>query len=166
MTESLQRRLGLAAVLAVVAGDMLGSGVFFTPGELAPHAQSPWHVYILWGLCGAITLCGALTLAELATRLPQAGASYAIIREAFGPFPAFLKIWIEAWVSGPGSIAGLAIVLGGLASRTVGAHDSSSPVDSARTGGLLAFVQMVGSGVAIVLFTYDEWLEVLLEELI
>jgi amino acid transporter len=109
---ALRRQLGPAAVTAVVAGDMLGSGVFFTPGELAVVARAPWHVYLLWGLCGAITLCGALTLAELSVRLPRAGASYHVIREGFGPFWAFVKIWIELWVSGPASVAGVAVLFG------------------------------------------------------
>ena len=113
----LRRQLGLSAVAALVVGDMLGTGVFFTPGEVASVAESPWQVYLLWGLCGAITLCGALTAAELTTLLPHAGASYHIIREGFGPFPAFVKIWIEMWVSGPGSVAGVAIVLGEFAAR-------------------------------------------------
>jgi len=42
---SLRRQLGLAAVTAVVAGNMLGSGIFFTPGELAAVATEPWQVY-------------------------------------------------------------------------------------------------------------------------
>jgi amino acid transporter len=99
---------------------MLGTGIFFTPGELAVVAESPWQVYFFWGLCGAITLCGALTLAELTTLLPRAGASYHIIREGFGPFWAFLKIWVEMWVSGPGSVAGVAVVLGEFATRLPG----------------------------------------------
>ena len=114
---ALLRQLGLSAVAALVVGDMLGTGVFFTPGDVASVAESPWQVYFLWALCGAITLCGALTVAELTTLLPHAGASYHIIREAFGPFPAFLKIWVEMWVSGPGSVAGVAIVLGEFAVR-------------------------------------------------
>ncbi|HET7294546.1 MAG TPA: amino acid permease [Vicinamibacteria bacterium] len=113
----LRRQLGLTAVAAVVVGDMLGSGVFFTPGELAAVAQAPWQVYLFWGLAGLITLCGALTLAELTCLLPRAGASYHIIREGFGPFWAFLKIWIEMWVSGPGSVAGVAIAFGEFAVR-------------------------------------------------
>jgi len=108
----LRRQLGLLAVSALVVGDMLGTGIFFTPGELAAVAERPWQVYFLWGLCGTITLCGALTLAELTTLRPLPGASYHVIREAFGPFWAFLKIWVEMWVSGPGSVAGVAIVLG------------------------------------------------------
>ncbi len=111
---------------AVVVGDMLGSGVFFTPGELASVARSPWQVYLFWGLAGLITLCGALTLAELTCLLPRAGASYHIIREGFGPFPAFLKIWIEIWVSGPGSVAGVAIVFGEFLVRLLGSHAALS----------------------------------------
>jgi amino acid transporter len=41
----LRRQLGLAAVVALVVGDMLGTGVFFTPGEVASVAQSPWQVF-------------------------------------------------------------------------------------------------------------------------
>ncbi len=105
---------------AVVVGDMLGSGVFFTPGELAAVAETPWQVYLFWGLCGGITLCGALTLAELATILPRAGASYHIIQEGWGPFWAFLKAWMEMWVSGPGSVAGVAVVFGEFLMRFLG----------------------------------------------
>jgi basic amino acid/polyamine antiporter, APA family len=119
---ALKRQLGPAAVAALVAGDMLGTGVFFTPGELAAVAQSPWQVYFFWGLCGTITLCGALTLAELTTLLPRAGATYHIIREGFGPFWAFVKIWVEMWVSGPGSVAGVAIVFGEFVVLFLGRH--------------------------------------------
>lgn len=108
----LRRVLGFWTVTSIVVGDMLGSGVFFTPGELSAVATATWQVYLLWALAGAITLCGALTLAELASRLPRAGAPYHIIREGFGPFWAFVLIWVQIWVAGPGSIAGVAIVVG------------------------------------------------------
>jgi APA family basic amino acid/polyamine antiporter len=114
-------------VAALVVGDILGAGIFFTPGEVASVAESPWQVYFLWGLCGGITLCGVLTVAELTTLLPQAGASYHVIGEAFGPFAAFVKIWVEMWVSGPGSVAGAAIVLGEFAARLPGVPPAVSP---------------------------------------
>jgi APA family basic amino acid/polyamine antiporter len=116
----LSRQLGLVAVVSVVIGNMLGSGIFFTPGELASVAERDWQVYLFWALCGLITLCGALTLAELASLLPRAGASYHIIREGFGPFWAFLSVWMQMWVSGPGSVAGIAIVFGEFFSRFLG----------------------------------------------
>lgn len=212
--RALRRKLGPAAVIAVVVGDMLGSGVFFTPGELAAVAQARWQVYFFWGLCGLITLCGALTLAELTVLLPRAGASYHIIREGFGPFWAFVKIWIELWVSGPGSVAGVAILFGEFAARGLGlalspaafgalailgfaainlagiewgartqivltaikvlglvalvagalflaapAPTASEP-ETADGGGLLGFMRLVGLGVAVVLYTYDGWVDV------
>lgn len=69
------KKLGLSAILAVVIGDMIGSGIFFTPGELAVVATSEWQVYFFWALCGFITLCGALTLAEFSALIPKARAA-------------------------------------------------------------------------------------------
>ena len=132
-------------MVAVVVGDMLGSGVFFTPGELAAVAEAPWQVYFFWGLCGSITLCGASTLAELTSLLPRAGASYHIIREGFGPFWAFLKIWIEMWVSGPGSVAGLAVVLGEFAVRLLGDRSMvSAPAWGASAIAAFAAINLLG----------------------
>lgn len=128
VTPALKRQLGLAAVVALVAGNMLGSGVFFTPGELAAVAQHPWQVHFIWALCGLITLCGALTLAELCRLLPHAGASYHILREGFGPLWGFLLVWMELWISGPGSVAGVAIVFGEFMHRALGAQAMVSPV--------------------------------------
>jgi basic amino acid/polyamine antiporter, APA family len=99
---------------------MLGSGIFFTPGELASVADAPWQIYALWALAGGITLCGALTLAELASRVPQAGAPFHIIRENFGAFLAFATMWMQVWVAGPGSIAGVAIAFGEFVVRAGG----------------------------------------------
>jgi len=104
--------------MAVVMGDMLGSGIFFTPGTLSADAN--WQVYFIWALCGLIVLCGALTLGELVSLLPRAGASYHIIREGFGPGWGFVKAWMESFVGAPGSIASIAIVFGELLSGFVG----------------------------------------------
>jgi len=207
LSGELRRQLGLAAATAVVVGDMLGSGIFFTPGELASLATASPQVYLLWALCGLITLCGALTLAELTTIFPEPGASYHIIREGFGPFWGFLKIWIEMLVSGPGSVAGIAIVLGEFAVRLIGGNPlywgaasilffaiinlsgvqwggrtqvfitvfkvvallalvcgSLLFATPAQTTGTAAesvnFFRFVGMGIAVVLFTYDGWIDV------
>ena len=214
---TLQRRLGLGAVLAIVTGDMIGSGVFFTPGELAAVANSEWQVYFFWLLCGGITLCGALTLAELAVLLPRAGVAYHALNEAYGPFAGFMQAWIMILVSGPGAIAGIAILFGEFAAGLAGAESTAMQLSFAvaaiaafalvnlrgaqwggrtqvvltsikivgllalvvggvflasttdTSGGLaeplpgdnsmLGFLRFVGLGVAIVLFTYDGWID-------
>jgi len=145
--QPLKRQLGLAAVTALVVGDMVGSGVFFTPGELAALARSSWQVYFVWGLCGVITLCGALTLAELCSLLPRAGASFHIIREGFGPFWGFLKVWMELWVSGPGSVAGVAIVFGEYAHRAMEEGATLAPA-AWGTAAILFFAAINILGVA------------------
>ena len=112
VTSPLRSRLGWPMVAAIVVGDMLGSGIFFAPGELAGLSRAHWQVYFIWALAGFITLCGALSLAELSVLMPRAGASYHFIREGFGPFWGFMLVWINLWVSGPGSIAGIAAAWG------------------------------------------------------
>jgi amino acid transporter len=212
-TPSLKRQLGAVTVAAVVAGNMLGSGIFFTPGELAAVAQHTWQVYFIWILCGLITLCGALTLAELSSDFPDSGSTFHIIRAGFGPFWGFLKIWMEMWVNGPGSVAGVAIVFGQFLSKLLGASVSpalwavaailffmvinllgirwgggtqvvltvtkitallalvfgsllfASPAIAPPSipdpqNGLIAFLRVVGLGVAAVLFTYDGWIDI------
>lgn len=211
---TLSRKLGFSTVLAVVMGDMLGSGIFFTPGQLAAVVTSEWQVYGFWLLCGLITLCGALTLGELAALLPRPGVAYHALTEAYGPFAGFMQVWMLILVSGPGAIAGVAILFGELATDVVasGGHGAmlafacgaivffvavnllgadwggrtqivltaikvgglaaliagglfvAAPAtpgpDPAVTGGsLVDLVRIVGLGVAIVLFTYDGWID-------
>ena len=128
MTKELRRQLGLVAVMAVVAGDMMGSGIFYTPQELAPIAQATWQIYLFWGLCGVITLMGVMTVGQLGAALPRSGADYHIIREGFGGLLGFVKLWQNVWVSGPGSVAAVAILFGKFCSDILASTISLSPV--------------------------------------
>ncbi len=128
MTKELRRQLGLVAVMAVVAGDMMGSGIFYTPQELAPIAQATWQIYFFWGLCGVITLTGVMTVGQLGAALPRSGADYHIIREGFGELLGFVKLWQHVWVSGPGSVAAVAILFGKFCSDILASTISLSPV--------------------------------------
>jgi len=142
---TLKRKLGLSTVLAVVMGDMIGSGIFFTPGELAAVATAEWQVYFFWALCGFITLCGALTLAELASLLPRAGVAYHALTEGFGPFAGFMQAWIMVLVSGPGAIAGVAILFGEFGSDALGWQANNAALYLAAAGiGLFAIINIRG----------------------
>ena len=83
-------------------------------------AANPIQVYFIWATCGLIVLCGALTLGELASLLPKAGAAMHILSAGFGPFWGYVKVWMEVWVSLPGSAAGVAIVFGEFVMRFLG----------------------------------------------
>ena len=68
---------------------------------------------------------------------PRAGATYHILREAFGPAWGFVKVWMEAWVSAPGSIAGIAIVFGEFAVSFLGG--SAGPAQIWGIGAVFVF---------------------------
>ncbi|MBT6035650.1 MAG: amino acid permease [Kordiimonadaceae bacterium] len=122
---SLKRKLGFASIFAIVTGNIIGSGLFFTPGELAAVAEAEWQVYFFWALCGFIVLCGALTFAELSILLPRPGVMYHSLNEAYGPFAGFFQGWIQILITGPGSIAGAAIFFGELANQVIGVEGDS-----------------------------------------
>ncbi|WP_336978431.1 APC family permease [Altererythrobacter fulvus] len=85
------RKLGLMAAIALVMGNMIGSGVFLLPASLAPYG---WNAVGGW----IFTIGGALVLAYLLARLtravPRAGGATGFVEEAFGEVPAFLIGWI------------------------------------------------------------------------
>jgi APA family basic amino acid/polyamine antiporter len=89
------RALGIWSCLALVVGNMIGSGVFLLPASLAPMG---WNGVFGWLLTIAGAMCLALVFAMLARSFPKAGGPYAFTREAFGPFTGFLVAW-SYWVS-------------------------------------------------------------------
>ena len=90
-----KKALGLWSAIALVVGNMIGSGVFLLPASLAPYggvSLAGWAIT----LAGALAL--ALTFARLAMRWPQTGGPYVFARNAFGDLPGFLVAW-SYWVS-------------------------------------------------------------------
>src|SRR2546423_1875635 len=76
---------------------------------MAKSLGSPFWLFVVWLLMGAMALCGALCYGELAARLPAAGGSYVYLREAYGPALAFLYGWMTLLVLDPGLTAALAV---------------------------------------------------------
>ena len=105
--------LGLFSATAIVVGEMIGSGIFMSPSQVARQV-GPYVglILALWVACGLVNLCGALTLAELSAMFPQAGGTYVFLREAYGRMWSFLWCWTEFWVTRTGAIAILATYSG------------------------------------------------------
>jgi APA family basic amino acid/polyamine antiporter len=116
---ALARELGLASAALLVVGGIIGSGIFFTPAEVARALQSPAWVLGAWVVGGVVALAGALTYAELGAMMPEAGGGYVYIREAFGPLPAFLCGWMTLASIASGAIAAVAMGFAGYAERYV-----------------------------------------------
>jgi basic amino acid/polyamine antiporter, APA family len=105
--RELPRTLTLFDGAALLVGTVIGSGIFVVPSLIAQRVPEPGLVIGIWLFSGLLVLCGALTLAELGTMLPQSGGLYVYMREAYGPFLAFLYGWTIMLVVIPGSIAAL-----------------------------------------------------------
>lgn len=107
----LQRKLNLPGLTMIAVGACIGSGIFVTPGQVA--AQIPQHnlILLVWLLGGLTALCGALTFAELGGMFPKAGGVYVFLKEAYGPFAAFLYGWVTLLVINTGALAALGVGL-------------------------------------------------------
>ena len=103
----LPRKLGFFDGAALLVGSVIGSGIFVVPTLIAQKVPEPGVVIGIWIFSGLLVLCGALTLAELGAMLPESGGLYVYMREAYGPFWAFLYGWTIMLVVIPGSMAAL-----------------------------------------------------------
>jgi basic amino acid/polyamine antiporter, APA family len=104
--------LTLTDAAMLVAGSMIGSGIFIVSSDIARQVGSPFWLLMAWVLTGAITLAGALSLAELAAMFPRAGGQYVFLKEAMGPLMGFLFGWTLFVVIQTGTIAAVAVAFG------------------------------------------------------
>jgi basic amino acid/polyamine antiporter, APA family len=109
--RGLLRVLGVTFGLAVTVGDMIGVGIFRTPGDVAAQLDSFWPFIAVWVVGGIFALLGANALAELGTMMPRSGGQYVFVRAALGEYPAFIVGWGD-WLSTCGTVAAVAIVIG------------------------------------------------------
>src|ERR1700730_8114967 len=92
-TPSLDRRLGPLDAAAIVVSNVIGIGIFITPGFVAATLPGRGAILGVWAIGGALAFAGALAYAELAARRPLAGGEYVYLRESFGGLAAFLTGW-------------------------------------------------------------------------
>lgn len=104
-----QRKIGLFDATMLVAGSMIGSGIFIVSADIARDVGSTGWFFAVWLLTGVITVLGALCYAELAALIPHAGGQYLFLREAYSPLWGFLYGWAVFWVIQSGSIAAVAV---------------------------------------------------------
>src|SRR6478672_1592183 len=92
-SPKLVQTLGLFSSTALVAGSMIGSGIFLVDADIARTANSPALVLGAWVVTGILTVIGALSYGELAAMMPKAGGQYVYLRESLGPLWGFLYGW-------------------------------------------------------------------------
>lgn len=104
-----RKSLGIIDSTAIVAGSMIGSGIFIVSADMARNLGSPGWLLMAWVITGVLTIIAALSYGELAAMMPHAGGQYVYIREAFNPFSGFLYGWTFFMVIETGTIAAVAM---------------------------------------------------------
>jgi APA family basic amino acid/polyamine antiporter len=101
--------LGLLDSTMIVAGSMIGSGIFIVSADIARQVGSPGWLLIVWIVTGLLTLMASLSYGELAAMMPKAGGQYVYLREAFSPLWGFLYGWTLFLVIQTATIAAVAV---------------------------------------------------------
>ena len=104
-----QQRLGLFDGTMLVAGAMIGSGIFLVPTDIAQDVGASGWLLLVWVITGFMTVIGALSYAELAAMMPKAGGQYVYLREAYSPLWGFLYGWTSFLVIQTGTIAAVGV---------------------------------------------------------
>lgn len=106
-SPSLVRSLSLMDSVLVLAGGIIGSGIFLTAKDIAQSVLHPALFISIWVAGLLITMLACFALAELGAMFPNAGGQYIYLREAYGEFIAFLYGWMIFTVGVSGTIAAL-----------------------------------------------------------
>lgn len=143
---TLRRTLGLTSGIMVTVGSVIGSGIFLKPFTIALALPDPTWILGLWAAIGVVCLLGAFAYAELGAMLPEAGGQYAFLREAWGPFPAFLYGWCLLLVINTGTLAALAWAFADNLDSLAGLSETGSYLVAAAMIVVLAAVNHIGVG--------------------
>lgn len=101
--------LSLLDATMIVAGSMIGSGVFLVSAEITRNVGSAGWLTLMWVLGGIVTIIAAVSYGELSGMYPKAGGQYVYLREAYNPLVAFLFGWTQFSVIQTGTIAAVAV---------------------------------------------------------
>jgi basic amino acid/polyamine antiporter, APA family len=115
---SFRRELGLLDSTVVVAGGIVGVGIFANPSNVARIVHEPLLILLVWALGGGIALIGAFVWAELASRFPQVGGQYVYLQRGYPPVVGFLYGVALLFIINGGSLAAVAILFASYVDRS------------------------------------------------
>ena len=108
-TVGLKATMSLMNGITVIVGSIIGSGIFVSPSGVLRNTGSPNLALIVWTASGIFSMIGAYCYAELGCMITKTGADYAYIMVTFGPFLAFIRLWVECMIVRPCSQAIVAL---------------------------------------------------------
>jgi len=109
MSDKLKRTLTLKDAVSVVAGSMIGCGIFIVSADIARQVNSAWLLMLIWLTAGFTTICGALCYGELSSTIPDEGGQYIYLKKIFSEKLAFVYGWTLFLVIQTGTLAAVDI---------------------------------------------------------
>jgi len=106
-THQPEPALSLFSSICVIAGIIIGVGIYEATPDIAASMSSSAALLGVWCIAGIISLCGALCYAELSSTYPEEGGDFVYLSRAFGPALGFLFGWANFLIIRPGSIAAM-----------------------------------------------------------
>ncbi|RYZ23638.1 MAG: amino acid permease [Chitinophagaceae bacterium] len=151
--KSFKRSLGLTDATMIVAGSMIGSGIFIVSADMLKDLGSTGWLIAAWLITGFMTLTAALSYGELSAMFPKAGGQYVYLREAYNPFVGFLYGWSFFAVIQTGTIAAVGVAFGKFLGYLVPSLGDGNILFGSADGFKITAAQVVGIAL-ILLLTY------------
>lgn len=120
MPATPKKQLSLFDSTCLIAGIIIGAGIYEAAPTVAKASSVTWGVFALWVAGGLLSLAGAVCYAELATAYPREGGDYVYLTRAYGRPAGFLFGWIQLTIVRPGDIAVVAFVFARYGGRLLG----------------------------------------------
>jgi len=138
----------------IVAGSMIGSGIFIVSADITRNVGSAGWLLAVWLLTGFMTLTAALSYGELSAMFPKAGGQYVYLKESYNPLLGFLYGWSFFSVIQTGTIAAVGVAFSKFAGYFFPSLEMTDANILFQLGFLKIYPAQVLSIVTIILLTY------------
>jgi basic amino acid/polyamine antiporter, APA family len=146
--------LGLLDGTMIVAGSMIGSGIFIVSADITRHVGSAGWLIFVWAITGFMTLTAAVSYGELSGMYPKAGGQYVYLKEAYSPLTGFLYGWSFFAVIQTGTIAAVGVAFSKFAGIFIPALELNDKNVLLQLGDFKIHTAQAVSIVLIVFLTY------------
>jgi APA family basic amino acid/polyamine antiporter len=153
-THSFKPSLGLLDATMIVAGSMIGSGIFIVSADITRNVGSAGWLIAIWVITGFMTLIAALSYGELSAMFPKAGGQYVYLKEAFNPLAGFLYGWSFLTVIQTATIAAVGVAFSKFAGYFIPALELNDNNVLMHLGSFKIYTAQIVSILLIVLLTY------------